>query len=72
MKYRWAPSLGDFEESPEKVWGVEPYTPTGMEPCVFCGMYGLPDILAFRSYKGEKMIWWAPVWRILVRQRRQV
>ena len=58
MKYRWAPSLGDFEESPEKIWGVEPYNPEGTEDCVFCGLYGLPDFYALWRYKGKKYVWW--------------
>lgn len=57
-KYRWAPSLGDFEASPEQVWGVEPYDPNGMEPVVFCGVYGLNDFHALWRYKGKKYIWW--------------
>ena len=59
MKYRWAPSLGDFEESPEKVWGVEPYDPNGTEPCVFCGIYGIKDLMALWNYKGKRYVWYA-------------
>ena len=59
MKYRWAPSLGEFESSPEKVWGVEPCDPNGTDPCVFCGLYGLPDFYALWRYKGKKYVWWA-------------
>lgn len=60
--YRWAPSLGDgFSGSPEDVWGVKKYDPSKHinEPCVFCGLYGLPDFIAFRQHKGEKMVWYA-------------
>ena len=56
--YRWSPVLGDFEDSPEKIWGVKPYDPDSTEPCVFCGIYGLPDFYALWRYKGEKHIWW--------------
>lgn len=56
--YRWASSLGDFEESPEKIWGVEPYNPEGSDDCVFCGLYGLPDFYALWRYKGKKYVWW--------------
>ncbi len=59
MKYRWAPSLGDFEESPEKIWGVEPYDPDGTDDCVFCGLYGLNDLHALWRYKGKKYVWFA-------------
>lgn len=58
MKYRWAPSLGDFEESPESVWGVEPYDPEGTDDCVFCGLYSLADFYALWRYKGKKYVWW--------------
>ena len=58
MKYKWATSLGDFEESPEKIWGVEPYDPDGTDDCVFCGLYGLPDFYALWQYKGKKYVWW--------------
>ncbi len=56
--YRWSPTLGDFEDSPEKIWGVKPYDPDSKEPCVFCGLYGLPDFFALWRYKGDKHIWW--------------
>lgn len=57
--YRWSPVLGDFEESPEKIWGVKPYNPDSTESCVFCGLYGLPDFYALWRYKGKKYIFWA-------------
>ena len=57
-QYRWAPSLGQFEESPEKVWGVVPYDPDSLEPCVFCGVYGLADFYALWRYKGKRYVWW--------------
>ena len=56
--FRWAPALGTFENSPEKIWGVEPYDPASNEPCVFCGLYGLNDFHALWRYKGPKYIWW--------------
>lgn len=58
MKYRWSPTLGEFEESPESVWGVEPYDPTGTESCVFCGVYSFPDFYALWRYTGKKYVWW--------------
>ena len=56
--YRWAPALGDFENSPEKIWGVKPFDPASFEPCVFCGLYGLPDFYTLWRYRGKKYIWW--------------
>lgn len=56
--YRWAPALGTFQDSPEKIWGVVPYDPNSTEPCVFCGLYGLNDFHALWRYKGKKYIWW--------------
>lgn len=56
--YRWAPALGEFENSPDKIWGVKKYTPESLEPCVFCGLYGLPDFFHMWRYKGKKYIWW--------------
>lgn len=56
--YRWAPALGTFQDSPEKIWGVKPYDPESLEPCVFCGLYGLNDFHALWRYKGKKYIWW--------------
>ena len=58
VKYRWATSLGEFEESPEKIWGVEPHDPDGTDDCVFAGLYGLPDFYALWRYKGKKYVWW--------------
>lgn len=56
--YRWAPALGTFQDSPENIWGVKPFDPSSTEPCVFCGLYGLPDFFALWRYKGKKLIWW--------------
>ena len=56
--YRWAPALGTFQDSPEKIWGVTPYDPNSTESCVFCGLYGLPDFYTMWRYKGKKYIWW--------------
>jgi hypothetical protein len=58
MQHRWSPVLGTFENSPEKIWGVTPYDPESLEPCVFCGIYGLPDFYPLWRYKGKKYIWW--------------
>ncbi len=59
--YKWAPSLGGgFAGTPEEVWGVKKYDPNQHrdEPCVFCGLYGLPDFYNLWRHKGKKYIWW--------------
>lgn len=58
--HRWATSLGDFEETPEKAWGTEKYDPEKHidEKVVFCGLYGLPDFYALWRHKGRKSIFW--------------
>ncbi|KKQ48576.1 MAG: hypothetical protein US68_C0028G0003 [Candidatus Shapirobacteria bacterium GW2011_GWE1_38_10] len=62
IKCRVAPSLGGgFAGTPEKVWGTKPYNAeTDKElPCVFFGLYGLPDFYALWRHKGKKWILWA-------------
>lgn len=61
IKCRWAPSLGRLEESAEVMWGTMPYNPeTDTEsPCVFFGIYGLPDFYTLWRHKGKKWILWA-------------
>lgn len=62
IKCRTAPSLGDgFAGTPEQVWGTKPYNPeTDKEnPCVFFGLYGLPDFYALWRHKGKRWILWA-------------
>ena len=59
---RTAPSLGgDFAGTPEKVWGTKQYDPTldDLNPCVFFGLYGLPDFYALSRHKGYKHLLWA-------------
>lgn len=60
-KYRWAPSIGGLEGTAEQVWGTEPYNPeTDLEkPCVFFGLYGLPDFYSLWRHKGRRYILWA-------------
>lgn len=54
-----APSLGGgFEGSPNDVWGTVDYT-NDNEPCIFFGMYGLPDFYSLWKHKGKKYILWA-------------
>ena len=58
---RMAPSLGVLEDTPENIWGTPPYNPELHinEPCVFFGLYGLPDFYALWRHKGKKYILWA-------------
>ena len=62
VKCRVAPSLGGgFAGTPEQVWGTPPYNPETdiNKPCVFFGLYGLPDFYALWKHKGKKYILWA-------------
>ena len=61
IKCRWAPSLGALEGTAEEVWGTTPYNPDadGEKPCVFFGLYGLPDFYALWRHKGKRWILWA-------------
>lgn len=58
--HRWAPSLGDFEDTPEHIWGTRPYyfEKHSTERVVFCGLYGLQDFAALQKHKGKKYVWW--------------
>lgn len=58
---RWSPTLGKLESTAEKVWGTKTYNPKKHinEPCVFFGLYGLPDFYALWRHKGKKYVFWA-------------
>lgn len=57
---RIAPSLGQgFEGTPETAWGVKPYYGFNDLPCVFFGLYGLPDFYTFWRHNGPKAVLWA-------------
>lgn len=58
---RWAPSIGKLESTHQKVWGTKTYNPkTDIDkPCVFFGLYGLPDFIALWRHKGKRWILWA-------------
>lgn len=58
---RWAPSIGKLESTHQKVWGTKTYNPkTDLDkPCVFFGLYGLPDFYAVWRHRGKKWILWA-------------
>lgn len=58
MQIKIAPSLGEgFAGTPYEVWGVTEYTDVN-EPCVFMGLYGLPDFYTLWRHKGKKYILW--------------
>lgn len=62
IKCRTAPSLGDgFAGTPEQVWGTKSYNPEtdSEKPCVFFGLYGLPDFYTLWRHKGKRWILWA-------------
>lgn len=60
-KCRYAPSLGALEDTPENIWGTEPYDPAKdlYEPCMWFGLYGLPDWYSLWRHKGKKAVLWA-------------
>lgn len=55
---RWSPTLGELEDTHQKVWGTDNYT-DDIRPTVFFGCYGLPDFYTIWRHKGEKHILWA-------------
>ena len=61
IKCRWSPTLGDLEGTAEETWGTTPYNPETDrdEPCVFFGVYGLPDFYTLWRHKGKRWILWA-------------
>jgi hypothetical protein len=64
FKCRYAPSLGDLEDTPLNVWGIYPYAKLELNsnednPCVWFGLYGLPDFYSLWRHKGRKCILWA-------------
>lgn len=57
MQYVWSPTLGTFENSPEKIWGVKEYKDDS-KPTVFCGLYSLNDFIKLWRHKGKRYVWW--------------
>lgn len=55
---RWSPTLGALEGTAEKVWGTREYRFDLDEPCVFFGLYGLPDFYQLWRHRGKKYILW--------------
>lgn len=60
-KCRWSPTLGRLESTHELIWGTETYNPETDrdEPCVFFGVYGLPDFYTLWRHRGKRYILWA-------------
>ena len=58
---RWAPSLGELEDTAENVWGTKPYiwTEHRKKSCVFFGLYDLRDYLALWMHEGKAWVLWA-------------
>ena len=56
---RWAPTLGELEDTAENIWGTQEYEGDLEEPTVFFGLYGLPDFYSLWRHKGKKWILWA-------------
>ena len=49
-----------MEGSHQRAWGTRAYNKKHIhEPCVFFGLYGLPDFYALWRHKGSKFILWA-------------
>lgn len=75
LKWKWqcryAPSLGALEDTPEKVWGTIRFNQLLLDgnlsispesntlPCVWFGLYGLPDFYTLWRHKGRKAVLWA-------------
>ena len=57
MQYVWSPTLGTFQDSPEKIWGVTKYK-SKTKPTVFCGIYSLKDLQKVKQHKGKRYVWW--------------
>lgn len=55
---RWSPTLGKLEATHQKIWGTENYRDIE-KPCIFFGLYGLPDFMVLRQHKGKRAILWA-------------
>lgn len=63
MQIRVAPSLGEgFAGKPCDTWGGVPYLGDifhDSRPCLFFGVYGLPDFFSLWRHRGKKYILWA-------------
>lgn len=55
---RWSPTLGELEDTAEKIWGTPAYENDRDAPVVFFGLYGLPDFYTLWRHRGKKYILW--------------
>lgn len=59
---RYAPSLGNLEDTTSNIWGTKLYSPNSpdtQDPTVFFGLYGLPDFYTLWRHKGPRAVLWA-------------
>ena len=58
---RWAPSLGELDNTHENVWDTVNYEYRKHKdmPTVFFGLYDLRDYIALWRHKGKKYVLWA-------------
>lgn len=57
---RWSPTLGDLEDTHEKIWGTRKYAKLDKyNPTVFFGIYSLKDFFTLWEHRGERYILWA-------------
>lgn len=66
MKYkvqwccRWSPTLGELEDTHEKIWGTKKYTELDKyNPTLFFGIYSLNDFYVLWRHQGKRCILWA-------------
>jgi hypothetical protein len=57
MQCRVAPSLGPLEGTHKEVWGTGDHIDSN-SPCVFMGVYGLPDFYTLWRHEGKRYILW--------------
>ena len=58
IQCQWSPTLGALEDTHENTWGTINYTDPEA-PCVFFGVYGLPDFWKIWRHKGKRYVFWA-------------
>lgn len=56
---RWSPTLGELEDTANKIWGTPAYENDREAPVVFFGLYGLPDFYTLWRHLGKKYVLWA-------------
>ena len=57
---RWAPSLGELENTHQAVWGTKDYIykEDKLKPTVFFGLYDVRDFWALWRHKGKRYVFW--------------